>query len=217
MPSPISAHSTPSTTSTVQRTSHLQQKSELPLFPVTIGILSGIGGVMLLVVIGLLLLRKYSMPSAKVRLPPSGAVPLQRVHTNTLDGNMNGFSYNVHSLPAPGGFPPTTRNVIPSRRGFSSITSKSAPIKTQLVLPKNRLLKPTRLKAINNNGILADPKSDTLIPRGQNSKPGAVLEEPWRERNSEELPSLDDPFLRETLQYYILRGQLAKQSKASEK
>jgi hypothetical protein len=217
MPSPISAHPTPSTTSTVQRTSHLQQKSELPLFPITIGILSGIAGVMLLVVIGLLLLRKYSMPSAKVRLPPSSAVPWQRVRTNSLDGNTNGFSYNLHSLPAPGGFPSTTRNVIPSRRGFSSIMSKSAPIKTQLVLPERRFLKPTKLEAINNNGILADPQSDALIPPWQNSQPEAVLEEPWKERNSEELPSLDDPFLRETLQYYILRGQLAQQSKASER
>jgi len=72
------------------------------------------------------------------------------------------------------------------------------------------------LKAYNNNGILADPKSDALIAPGQNSQPGAVLEEPWMERNSEELPSLDDPFLRETLQYYILRGQLAQQAKANE-
>jgi hypothetical protein len=216
MPSRISAHPTPSTTSTVQHASHPQQKSELPLLPITIGILSGIGGVMLLVLIGLLFLRKYLMPSAKVRLPPSSVVPWQRVRTNSLDGNMNDFSYNLHSLPTPGGFPPITRNVIPSRWGFSSITSKSAPIKTQSVLPERRLLKPTRLKAINNNGILVDPKSDALIPPGQNSQSGAVLEEPWKERNSEELPSLDDPFLRESLQYYILRGQLAKQSKASE-
>jgi hypothetical protein len=32
----------------------------------------------------------------------------------------------------------------------------------------------------------------------------------------EEVPSLDDPFLQETLQYYLLRGQLARQSNASE-
>jgi hypothetical protein len=216
MSPPTSAHPTPSATSTVGRTSHVQQKSALALFPVIIGILSGIGCVMLLVVIGLLLLRKYSMPSAKVSLPPSGAVPWQRMRTNSPDGNMKSSSYNVHSLPTPGGFPPTTRNVIPSRRGFSSITSKSTPIKTQLVLPEKGFLKPTRLKAINNNDILAGPKSDPLIPPRQNSQPDAVLEEPWKDRNSEELPSLDDPLLRETLQYYMLRGQLAQQSKASE-
>jgi hypothetical protein len=216
MPRPISSHPTPSTTSTVQHTSHLKQNNELPLFPIIIGSLSGIAGAMLLLVIALLLLGKYSRLSAKVRLPPSGAVPWQRLRSNSPDGNMYGSSYNLHSLPAPGGFPPITRNVIPSRRGFSSVTSKSAPIKTQLVLPERPLLKPTRLKAINNNGILVDPKSDALIPSGQNSQPGAVLEEPGKERNSEVLPSLDDPFLRETLQYYILRGQLAKQSKASE-
>jgi hypothetical protein len=216
MPPPISTHPTPSITSTVQHTSQLPQNSELPLFNVIIGTLSGIGGVMLLLVIGLLLLRKYSMPSAKVRQPPSGAVPWQRVRTNSLHGYMHGSRYNVHSLPTPGGFLPTARNVIPSRRGFSSITSKSAPIKTQLVLPKRRLLKPTRLKAINNNGILADPKNDALILPWQNTQPGAVLDEPWKERNLEDLPSLDDPLLRETLQYYMLRGQLAQQSKASE-
>jgi hypothetical protein len=213
---PISTHPTPFTTGTVQHTFQPQQKSEIPLFPIIIGTLSGIGGVMLLLVIGLLLLRKYSMRSAKVRLPPSGAVPWQRVRTNSLHGTIHGSSYNVHSLPTPGGFLPTTRNVIPSRRGFSSITSKSAPIKTQLVLPERRFLKPTRLKAFNNNGILADPKSDALITPWQNTQSRAVLEEPWQERNSEELPSLDDPLLRETLQYYSLRGQLAQQSKESE-
>lgn len=216
MPPPISTHPTPSTTTAVQHTSHLQQKSELSLFPVIIGTLSGIGGVMLLLVIGLLLLRKYLRPSAKVRQPPSGAVPWQRVPTNSLYSKVNGSSYNVHSLPTPGGFLPTARNVIPSRRGFSSITSKSAPIKTQLVLPKRRFLKPTRLKAINNNGILAASQSIALIPPGQNTQPRAVLEEQWKERNSEELPSLDDPLLRETLKYYSLRGQLARQSKESE-
>ncbi len=213
---PISTHPTPSTTSTIQHASQPQQKGELSLFPVIIGTLSGIAGVMFLLAIGLLLLRKYSMRSAKVRLPPSGAVPWQRVRTNSLHGNMHGSSYNVHSLPTPGGFLPTTRNVIPSRRGFSPITSKSAPMKTQLVLPERRFLKPTRLKAINNNGILAASQSIALIPPGQNTQPGAVLEEPWQERNSEELPSLDDPLLRETLQYYSLRGQLAQQSKESE-
>jgi hypothetical protein len=216
MPPPISTHPTPSTTTAVQHTSHLQQMSELPLFPVIIGTLSGIGGVMLLLVIGLLLLRKYLRPSAKVRQPPSGAVPWQRVRTNSLYGKVNSSSYNVHSLPTPGGFLPAARNVIPSRRGFSSITSKSAPIKTQLVLPKRRFLKPTRLKAINNNGILAASQSIALIPPGQNTQPRTVLEEPWKERNSEELPSLDDPLLRETLKYYSLRGQLARQSKENE-
>jgi hypothetical protein len=216
MLSPISAHPTPFTTSTVQRTSHLKQNNELPLLPVIIGTLSGIAGVMLLLAIGLLLLRKYSRLSAKVKLPPSGAVPWQRVRTNSLYSNIHGSSYYVHSLPTPGGFLRTTRNVIPSRRGFSSITSKSAPINTQLVLPERRFLKPTRLKAMNNDVILADPKSDALIFPGQNIQPGAVPDEPWKERNSEELPSLDDPFLRETLHYYVLRGQLARQSKESE-
>jgi len=93
---------------------------------------------------------------------------------------------------------------------------------------------------MNNDVILADPKSDALILPGQNIQPGAVPDEPWKgrnvadvqehignddgavpdepgkERNSEELPSIDDPFLRETLQYYVQRGQLARQSKESE-
>ncbi len=69
---------------------------------------------------------------------------------------------------------------------------------------------------MNNNGIPAAFKDGAFIPSRQNSQPGAVLREPCEERGSEEMPSLDDPFLRETLQYYILRGQPARQSKESE-
>jgi hypothetical protein len=72
------------------------------------------------------------------------------------------------------------------------------------------------LKAIHNSGILAEPKDSALNLSRQNSQLEAVLREPWEEEDLEEVPSLDDPFLQETLQYYILRGQLARQSNASE-
>jgi hypothetical protein len=69
---------------------------------------------------------------------------------------------------------------------------------------------------MHNNAILAEPKDSAFNLSGQNRQPGAVLREPWEEEDSEEVLSLDDPFLQETLQYYILRGQFARQSNASE-
>src|SRR6266496_3822699 len=148
MPTPISTQPTPSTTSTVRQTSYSQQKNKLPLSLVIIGILSGIGGVMLLLVIGLLLLRKYLMPSGKVRKSPSGAPPWQRVRINSLDARMSSSGHSVQTRPTLGGnsptssdftlttdgFHPTARNVIPSRRGFSSTTSNFA-LKKQFMLP----------------------------------------------------------------------------------
>jgi hypothetical protein len=119
-------------------------------------------------------------------------------------------------MPTTDGFHPTTRNVIPSRRGFSSTTSNSALKKKQFMLSTVHFLRPKRLKAMHNSGILVEPKNSALNLSVQNSQPGAVLGEPWEERDSEEVPSLDDPFLQETLQYYMLRGQLARQANASE-
>jgi hypothetical protein len=230
MPPPISTQPTPSTTSTVRQTSYSQQKSTLTLSLLIIGTLSGIGGVMLLLVIGLVSLRKYLMQSAKVGLPPSGATPWQRVSINSLDGRMSSSGHSLQTRPTVGGnfstssdfmpttddFHPTTRNVIPSRRGFSSTTSNFALKKKQFMLPTVHFLRPTRLKAMHNSGILAEPKNSALNLSVQNSQPGAMLGEPWEERDSEETPSLDDPFLQETLQYYMLRGQLARQANASE-
>jgi hypothetical protein len=230
MPTPISTQPTPSTTSAVRQTSYYQQNDTPPLSLVIIGTLSGIGGVMLLLAIGLLLLRKYLMPSAKVRLSPSGATPWQRVRINSLDDSMSSSDHSLQArttlggssptssdfMPGTDGYLPTIRNVIPSRRGFSSTTSNFAQKKKQLKLPTAHFLRPTRLKEMHNSGILAEPKISAFNLSRQNSQLGAVLREPWEKGDSEEVPSLDDPFLQETLQYYILRGQLARQSNASE-
>jgi hypothetical protein len=182
---------------------------------------------MLLLAIGLLLLRKYLMPSAKVRLSPSGATPWQRVRINSLDGQMSSSGHSLQTRPTLGGssptssdympgtdgYLPTIRNVIPSPKGFSTTTSNFALRKKQLKLPSAHFLRPTRLKKMRNSGILAEPKNCDL---NLSSQPGAVLREPWEKGDSEEVPSFDDPFLQETLQYFMLRGQLARQSNASE-
>ena len=106
---PISTRPTPSTTSIVQHTFQQQQKSELALFPVIIGTLSGIGGVTFLLAIGLLLLRKYLMPPAEVRLPPSGAAPWRRVRLDSLDDGdrMSISDENTQTLPVLGASAPT--------------------------------------------------------------------------------------------------------------
>src|SRR5215471_2511007 len=61
IPTPISTQPTPSATSTVHQTSYFQQGGTAPLSLVIIATLSGIGGVLLLLVIGMLLLRQYLM------------------------------------------------------------------------------------------------------------------------------------------------------------
>jgi hypothetical protein len=183
---------------------------------------------MLLLIIGLLLLRKYLMPSAKVRLSPSGATPWQRVRSKSLDDHMSSSGYSMQTptldgssptsgdfMPTTDGYLPITRNVMLSRRGFSSTTSYFALKKKQLKLLTAHFLRPTRLKAMHNSGILTEPKNSAFNPPRQNGQPRAVLGEPWEERDSEETPSLDDPVLRETLQYHMLRGQLARQANAS--
>jgi hypothetical protein len=215
MLTPISTQPTPSTTSTVRQTSYYQQNGP-SLSHVIIGTLIGIFGVMLLLTIGLLLLRKYLPPSARMRLSPGGSTPWQRMRINSLDGRMSNSNHSLQTRPTLGGISPT-RNVIPSRRDFSSTTSNSTLKKKQLNLPTAHFLRPTKLKAMKNNGILDEPRNSDLNLSRQNGQPGAVLREPWEEQESEEVPSLDDPSLQETLQYYMLRGQLGRQSNASER
>jgi len=69
---------------------------------------------------------------------------------------------------------------------------------------------------MENSDILAEPSHSDLNLSRQNTQPGAVLPEPRADRDSQELPSLDDPTLQQTLHYYILRGRLARQHNASE-
>ena len=229
MLTPISKQPTPSTTSTVQKTSNYQQKGP-PLSLVIIGTLSGIGSVMLLLVIGLLLLRKYLMPSASMKLSPSGSTSWQRMRINSLDGRLGNSDHSLQTRPTLGGssltssdimpqtnaYLPTTKNVIPSRKDFSSTTSNFPLKKKQSKLSTAHFLRPIKLKAMKNNVNLAESRSSDVNLSRQNSQPGAVLRESWKERDSEELPSLDDPSLKETLQYYMLKGRLARQSNASE-
>jgi hypothetical protein len=119
-------------------------------------------------------------------------------------------------MPTTDGHLPITQNVIPHRRTFSSTTSSFKLKKRLLKLPRAHLLRPTKLKKIHSSGIVAEPGHSDFNLSRQNSQSGAILREPGEERNSEEVLLLDDPFLQETLQYYKLRGQLARQSNASE-
>src|SRR5712692_349102 len=87
---PVSTPSTSSTSSPpVQHPSRVQQKAGDAFLPLVIGTLSGIAAVVLLVAGGRWLLRQWLMPVRKVKLPPSGAAPWQRVRTTSLPGSMN--------------------------------------------------------------------------------------------------------------------------------
>jgi hypothetical protein len=180
-------------TGAVQHPSQDQQKSGIALFPIVIGTLSGIGGVVLLGAVGLLLRRKWRMPLGKVKLPASGAATWQRVRTTSQHGNMHTPGYSVQRLPTTDGFLPTARNIIPSRRGFSSTTSNVAP-KGQSMPPTEHFLKPTRLRAMHNSGMPVAPKRNNSIPTRQNSQQIAAMSESSKDRNSEVMPWLDDPF-----------------------
>jgi hypothetical protein len=203
MPTSISTQPTPLTTSTVRRTSNYQQQSPT-FFLVIIDTLIGIGGVMLLLVIGLLLLRKFLIPSSRMRPSPSGATPWQRMRINSLDDRMSSSDQSLQTRPTLDISPPTGSDIM---------------LETGSHLPATRIahfLRPTKLQAMKNSGILSKPRNSDLNLSRQNSQPGAVLREPSEERDSEELPSLDDPSLQETLHYYTLKGQLARQSNVSE-
>ncbi len=88
-PTPVSTPSTPSTSSpAVHHPSRVQHKEGGAFVPLVLGTLSGIAAVALLVTGGRWLLRQWLLPVRKVKGPPSGAAPWQRVRTTSLPGSM---------------------------------------------------------------------------------------------------------------------------------
>lgn len=217
IPTPKSSLSTPSNTSATQLRSQNQQDSEPPLFSVVMGTLGGIAGLLLLFAVGLLLLRRYLRPVTGAKLPSRNSFHWQRVRSGSPQDNMNSSGYSEPAPPTPSGrsFLSSTRNVIPSRRAFTSTISNFTRKRKQSMLPTGHSLKPTRLKALNSSTV-AGPEISSSIPIIQNNQLIATTGEPWKNRDSDEMLSTDDPFLRETLQFYRLKGQLTRQSKESE-
>jgi hypothetical protein len=96
-PAPVS---TPSTGNpAVQHPSRVQQIGGGAFLSLAIGILSGIAAVALLVAVGLWLLRQWLLPVRKVKVPPSGAAPWQRVRTTSLPVNINSSVDRRQQLP----------------------------------------------------------------------------------------------------------------------
>jgi hypothetical protein len=94
-------------------TPRVQQKEGDAFFP--LAILSGIATVALLVAVGLWLLRQWLMPVRKVKVPPSGSAPWQRVRTPSLPGNITSSVDRRQQLPTTDAFLPAIPNSIPSR------------------------------------------------------------------------------------------------------
>jgi hypothetical protein len=92
---PVSPLPTPST----DRPAVQQQRGVALVPPSVMGILSGIALVAFLVAGGLLLLRKWLLPVRKVKLPPSGAAPWQRVRPTSLPGSMNSSGSSMQQFP----------------------------------------------------------------------------------------------------------------------
>ena len=125
--------STPSTYSpAVQPPSRIQQRGEAAFLPLLVmGILSGIATFALLVAVGMVLLRKWLLPVRKVKLPPSGAAPWQRVPPTSLPGSINSSGSSIEPFSTTDASPPAARNSIPSRKGFASPTSNGLPLEAQ--------------------------------------------------------------------------------------
>jgi hypothetical protein len=149
--------------------------------------LSGIAAVALLVAVGLWLLRQWLMPVRKVKVPPSGAAPWQRVRPTSLPGSMNGSGDRRQQFPTTDAFQAATRNSIPSRKGFSSPTSHFGP-NWQAMRPTRQFLGPTRAEAIHTSGMPAGAQGSRAILPRQNSQPMAPMSERGREKNAEEMP-----------------------------
>ncbi len=181
---PLSTLPTSTTSSpAVHQLSRVQQQGEGAFFPLVLGILTGIAAVGLLLAVGRWLLRKWLLPVRKVKLPPSGATPWQRVRPTSLQSSMDSAGYSRQHLPRTDAFIPAARITIPSR---SSTTSQGVP-KWQARLSTRHLLRPTRLKAIHTSGTPAAVKSSSAILRRQNGQPMAPMRERERAKNAEEM------------------------------
>jgi hypothetical protein len=177
-------HSTlPTSNPAVQQPSRVQQQGEGAFSPLVLGILSGIAAVALLVAVGRWLLRKWLLPVMKVKVPPSGATPWERVRPTSLQKSQDSAGYNRQQLPTTDAFIPAARITVPSR---PSTASKGMP-KWQARPSTRHLLRPTRLKAIHTSGTPAAVKSSSSIPPRQNGQPMAPMRERESAKDAEEM------------------------------
>ncbi len=177
---PLSTLPTSTTSSpAVHQLSRVQQQGEGAFFPLVLGILTGIAAVGLLVAVGRWLLRKWLLPVRKMKVPPSGATPWQRVRPTSLQSSLDSAGYSRQQFPTTDAFIPAARITIPSR---SSTTSK-----WQARPSKRHRLRPTRLKAIHTSGTPAAVKSSSAILPRQNGQPMAPMRERESAKNAEEM------------------------------
>jgi hypothetical protein len=169
-PTPASTPvSTPSTGSpAVHHPSRVQHKGGGAFLPLVLGTLSGIAAVALLVAGGRWLLRQWLLPVRKVKGPPSGAAPWQRVRTTSLPGSMNSPGDRRQPFPTTDAFLPAARDSIPSRGGG---------------LVSHELL---WAKMAGNVADAAVKSSSAILPR-QNGRPMAPMCERESAKNAEEI------------------------------
>ena len=151
--------------------------------PLVIGILIGIAAVVLLVAGGLWVLRQWLMPVRKVKVPPSGAAPWQRVRPTSLPGSMNSPGDRRQPFPTTDAFLPATRNSLPSRRGglvsHELLWAKLAGNEADAaVLETNQ---------VGSHPYERHARSRAILPR-HNSQPMAPMRERESEKNAEEVP-----------------------------
>src|SRR5260221_1615339 len=114
-PTPVSTLSTSSPA--VHHPSRVQQREGGAFVPLVLGTLSGIAAVALLVAGGRWLLRQWLLPVRKVKGPPSGAAPWQRVRTSSPHGSMNSPGDRRQPFPTTDAFLPARETVYPPEEG----------------------------------------------------------------------------------------------------
>jgi hypothetical protein len=125
--------------------------------------------VALLVAGGRWLLRQWLLPVRKVKGPPSGAAPWQRVRTTSLPGSMNSPGDRRQPFPTTDAFLPAARDSIPSRGGglvsHELLWAKMAGNVADAAVKSSSAILPSRL--------LAGLKIEDLA-RAVGKQPGAV-------------------------------------------
>jgi hypothetical protein len=161
-------------------------------------------------------------------IPPQGAISLQsQPYPQVQPGS--GFppsqNYPSQNYPPPQGFPPAQPNggFYPSNIGNGDIALMLDSAPTFAINAGNRVkrkLSPVRLRWIDSDtgdnlasvtgaGISSSTNGMPTIPTVPETP------QPALERDSEELPSLNDPHLRDTLKRYIQKGKLTRDGEQS--
>ncbi len=110
--------------------------------------------------------------------------------------------------PTPNTFPSPLTGTFPSKGNPASLHGNHIALQPALDVP-------TTTAEPKRNPARVLPASVRLqaIQRNSGKLPAIPVTPQDQERNSEEIPSLDEPLLRNTLKHYMLLGEMARQQR----